>query len=300
MRRRRTSRSTTAVSCCAPATVGWPASAAPRRTGRRPFAATSRGTPRAATTCSTRRRRLHGFTLQAAVAEDNFWDVALRYAGEFNGVRIAFGIGYMEDSEFNAAGPVRCRLSGRPLRTRDCDVKVTDFKGAASVLHVPTGLFLTGACGSRELDGIDVPAAARYTGPDLTFWYIRRCLRKNFFGIGNTVLFAEYGETEGGLAQANFLGTSSAHAQLDGSALQQRGHQLGHRRDPVHRRRCHGSVHRPTRTTRSSERLHGWQHCAEQQRCRTSRRSSSAPGSSSDPPLTIHCTPERPPCYSGA
>ena len=35
---------------------------------------------------------LMGFTLQAAVANDNFWDVALRYAGEFNGVRIAAGI----------------------------------------------------------------------------------------------------------------------------------------------------------------------------------------------------------------
>ena len=32
---------------------------------------------------------LLGFTLQAAVANDNFWDIALRYAGEFHGVRLA-------------------------------------------------------------------------------------------------------------------------------------------------------------------------------------------------------------------
>ena len=34
---------------------------------------------------------LAGFTLQAAVAEDNHWDVALRYAGEFGGFRLAGG-----------------------------------------------------------------------------------------------------------------------------------------------------------------------------------------------------------------
>ena len=50
---------------------------------------------------------LAGFTIQAAVAEDNFWDVALRYAGEFSGFRLAFGIGYQEDTEYQ-----RCRCDG--------------------------------------------------------------------------------------------------------------------------------------------------------------------------------------------
>ena len=76
--------------------------------------ATSLGTRAAATTSCTRRRRLHGFTVQTAVAEDNYWDVALRYAGEHHGFRLAFGIGYQEDSEFNASSSRRLRGISRP------------------------------------------------------------------------------------------------------------------------------------------------------------------------------------------
>ncbi len=148
---------------------------------------------------------LMGFTLQAAVAEDNYWDIALRYAGEHHGFRTAWGIGYQEDTKFNGTFQLLDQ-AGALCNTR-CDVKVTDLKGSSSVLHVATGLFLTSAWGQREIDG-GSPGIA-YNGQDLKFWYLSGGLRRNFFGIGDTVLFAEYSESKGGLAQANFLGTSS-------------------------------------------------------------------------------------------
>ena len=154
---------------------------------------------------------LAGFTVQAAVAEDNYWDIALRYAGEFNGVRIAFGIGYQEDSEFNApaggitAGNITVNC------VNNCNVKSSDFKGSASILHVPTGLFLTGAAGVRELEGnfTNGVAATAYAGPDLSWWHLTGGVAKNFFGIGNTVLFAEYSQSEGGLEQTAFLSANA-------------------------------------------------------------------------------------------
>ena len=157
---------------------------------------------------------LHGFTVQAAVAEDNYWDVALRYAGEFNGVRIAAGIGYQEDTKFNA--PTQLLDQAGRLCTTRCDVKVSDLKGAASILHVPTGLFVTTAAGTREIDGsISGTAVTRYSGPDLTFWYLVGGVAKNFFGVGNTVLYAEYGEARGGLEQGTFLGTQTGAYTLN-------------------------------------------------------------------------------------
>ncbi len=154
---------------------------------------------------------LHGFTVQAAVAEDNYWDVALRYAGEFNGIRVAFGIGYQENSEFNApATPFGVATTG-DLCTTLCDAKATDLKGALSVLHVPTGLFFTGSMGRREVEGTNAAVGSVYTGPDLTYWQIAGGIARNFFGIGNTVLFAEYSQSEGGLEQAAFLGTATGY-----------------------------------------------------------------------------------------
>ena len=154
---------------------------------------------------------LQGFTVQAAVAEDNYWDIALRYAGEFNGVRVAFGIGYQEDSEFNAGPQIGLSTAG-VLCATNCNVTTSDLKGSGSILHVPTGLFVTFAAGKRELEGSTAgTAATAYTGPDLKYWYVAGGLSRNFFGIGNTVLFAEASNSQGGLEQSMFLGTTAGY-----------------------------------------------------------------------------------------
>jgi hypothetical protein len=136
---------------------------------------------------------LHGFSVQAAVAEDNFWDVALRYAGEHHGFRLAFGIGYREDSEFGTttftvAAPFVVQCSGL------CDAVSKAWLGSASVLHVSSGLFLTGAAGSREIDNTTIT--------DANFWYLAGGIARNWTGLGNTVLFAEYSEHNDFLNQA--------------------------------------------------------------------------------------------------
>jgi hypothetical protein len=158
-----------------------------------------------------------GFSVQAAVAEDNYWDVALRYAGEHHGFRVAFGIGYQEDSEFNSPGQSGTPAGGLTaglnsiICTATCDAKTQEWKGSASVLHVASGLFLTGAGGSRAADGEGSAGV-----PDLTFWYLAGGLRRNFFGIGDTVLFGEYYNSRGGLESAAFF-TNTASGLTAGS-----------------------------------------------------------------------------------
>jgi hypothetical protein len=144
---------------------------------------------------------LAGFTLQAAVAEDNFWDVALRYAGEFNGIRIAAGIGYREDSEFNAANQF-VGIAPNALCQNTCSRKESAWMGSASVLHVPTGLFLTGAWGKREREGgADDPAIGAWDNrnAEASFWWLAGGVTRNFFGIGATTFYGEYGEHDDAL-----------------------------------------------------------------------------------------------------
>ena len=152
---------------------------------------------------------LHGFGIQSAVAEDNYWDVALRYAGEHHGFRFAFGIGYQEDSEFNGGFQIGAPSGPGPaiLCVSNCDLMTSELKGSASILHVATGLFLTGAAGNRELEGAGAEAAGV---PDLTFWYLAGGVRRNFTGFGDTVLFGEYSEHNGALAQAGFIAGNAA------------------------------------------------------------------------------------------
>jgi predicted porin len=112
-----------------------------------------------------------GFQGSAAFGEDDRWDVTLRYAGEHHGFRVAAGIGYGVDTdELPAAGIDEKRFLG----------------GSVSVLHVASGLFATGSYARRTNEPT--------VGKDLdeTYWGLRAGVAKNWFGIGNTVLFGEY------------------------------------------------------------------------------------------------------------
>lgn len=100
-----------------------------------------------------------GFTVAAAWSDgattSEAWDVALRYAGEFNGIRLAAGIGHAD----NGAG-------------------VNRLSGSASVMHVASGIFLTGQAG--RIDG-----GAKIMGGT-------GGISKNWSGFGATTIFAEY------------------------------------------------------------------------------------------------------------
>jgi hypothetical protein len=116
-----------------------------------------------------------GFSASAAWGEDNVWDIALRYAGEFSGFRVAAGIGYINNS------------TGLSDVTKDQNVGVepSQVKGSASILHVASGLFLTGAYLVQDNDN-----AFGAGTPDTTLWYVQGGISKNWTGLGNTVLYA--------------------------------------------------------------------------------------------------------------
>jgi predicted porin len=105
-----------------------------------------------------------GFMASAAWGENDRWDIGLRYAGELSGFRLAAGIAYGEDDDNFTTNPSQI------------------LAGSASVLHVATGLFVSGSAASREFDN----------GVDQDYWSVRGGITKNWTGLGNTVLYGEY------------------------------------------------------------------------------------------------------------
>jgi hypothetical protein len=151
-----------------------------------------------------------GFQASAAWGENDVWDVALRYAGEFSGFRLAAGIGYISNSSGlgdvtedpisgNPALSTQCAANAPPPSTKD-GCEPTQLKGSASILHVATGLYLTGAYVKQDNDvkGRD----------DTTMWYLNGGIAKNWTGLGNTVLYGEYARV--GNALDNFNTSASA------------------------------------------------------------------------------------------
>jgi hypothetical protein len=120
-----------------------------------------------------------GFIASWAWGEDDDWDAALRYAGQFGGFEIAAGIGYHEGEivdtdNFGAATPG----GGSGL------IPHREWVGSGSILHTGTGLFATIAAGSRE-----------WSNPVLSgedYVYAKSGIFQKFNDLGKTSIYGEY------------------------------------------------------------------------------------------------------------
>lgn len=109
---------------------------------------------------------IYGFVVSAAGGENDVYDMALRYQAEWNSVRFAAGVGYMDAQELD----------------------FEDYRGSASALHMPTGFFVSVAGGIRE-DHSNVVSSAN----DAHFYYAQLGLRRRLLPYGDTTFYGEYG-----------------------------------------------------------------------------------------------------------
>ena len=140
----------------------------------------------------------HGFTFAGAFGEDDFYDVAGRYAGEWYGFRVAAGLGHRwysdREPDILVAGPPGNNLS---------DTQRRHWLSSASLMHIATGLFLSGSWTQYEFLGSNAheifdldPSRNR---PDTTLWYVDAGIEKNWTGWGATTFYGEYGRVNDGL-----------------------------------------------------------------------------------------------------
>jgi hypothetical protein len=125
----------------------------------------------------------NGFSASAAWGEDDFWDAALRYSGEFSGFKVAAVAAYSVNSE---AYP---RIFG--LTPSDFEAKY--FQAALYVEHVASGVFVYGAYGKEETD-IAYFGSPIASSPSGDHWYVKGGVRERWSSLGHTVLYGEYAQ----------------------------------------------------------------------------------------------------------
>lgn len=115
---------------------------------------------------------IYGFILSAAWGENDYWDAALRFKGEWNSFRLAAGIGYTwaDDSATGGKAP-----------------ELEQIAGSASLMHVPSGLFLTVAAGELNSDALT---------KDAFFYYADAGIMRKFNSYGATTIYAAHGHYE--------------------------------------------------------------------------------------------------------
>lgn len=120
---------------------------------------------------------LGGFGVSASWGEDDFWDVAARYAGEFNGIKVSIGGAYSENKDENFVIPFGT--------TRD----VQYFQIGGYLEHVESGVWAFASYGTESID-----SATKSAPNDNDNWYVKGGIKLKPFSIGQTIPFAEYGQ----------------------------------------------------------------------------------------------------------
>lgn len=133
-----------------------------------------------------------GFSVSASWGEDDFWDVAGRYAGEFNGFKLAGAIAYDHNSDekiFQGFNTVTGLTAFNATRVDAGYLQVGGY-----VEHIATGLFLYGAYGKEWNDNVYTEPAVTAGQPSGDVWYLKAGMREQWFSIGHTVLYGEYSD----------------------------------------------------------------------------------------------------------
>lgn len=174
-----------------------------------------------------------GFTVSAAWGEDDFWDIAIRHTKKYGNFRFVGGLGYfrnVEEGNFTFGWP---RGGDNEGAGGNGDTIVTEWKGSASLLHMPTGLFASAAYVHREFSGSDLgvlnfacftsadATAIRGLGiacdnrPDFQYVWVNAGIRKRFTSLGTTTFYGEYGRANGGVEGLNVSVNSAIGGDID-------------------------------------------------------------------------------------
>ncbi len=122
-----------------------------------------------------------GFTASASWGEDDFWEVGLRYSGEFSGFKVLAGAGYSEFTDEGTTGP-----PVSPVKNSDV------FQVGGYIQHLATGLFLHAAYGNEENN--DTILNNGKTALDSDHWYLKGGIRQKWTTLGATVVYGDYAE----------------------------------------------------------------------------------------------------------
>jgi hypothetical protein len=137
---------------------------------------------------------ISGFAASTSWGEDDTWDVALRYAGEFAGFRLGAGAAYAKVSDETSKCANVNQLGSSS--SRDCE----SYGGSASIMHVATGLFLNGSW-TRKTDN-NLQAAwtnagfGGTVGKSTEHWTVAAGIEQKWFALGKTTVFGSYAEAD--------------------------------------------------------------------------------------------------------
>lgn len=152
-----------------------------------------------------------GFTASASWGADDAWELALRYAGQYAGFKMAFGMGYSVSTSESVTGP-------QVLAHKDSSY----FQAGGYIEHVGSGVFVHAAYGAED-NGDEVLLSSGLPVSDGEHWYVKSGIRKKWSPLGATIIYGDYAEyiDQLGPAAINQGATSSKLTRYGGGIAQE-------------------------------------------------------------------------------
>lgn len=150
-----------------------------------------------------------GFSVSASWGEDDDWEIAARYAGHWNRLKVQLGAGYSENTDKRISGTV-------VMLAKDSQY----FQAGGYIEDLPTGLFLHAAYG-QEMNN-NAALLNGHLAPDGSHWYAKSGIRRKWTPLGATVIYGDYAEYDDQLGPtALALGATGSRFSRYGGGIAQ-------------------------------------------------------------------------------
>jgi hypothetical protein len=161
-----------------------------------------------------------GFSASGGEYENTEWDVAVKYAADWGNFKVSAAYGFAENTDegchaggssstgLTCGGGAEAGGGGAPFQNFKKDV--TSNQVGASIMHVPSGLFVYGLWENENNQGTPFQTFNTTTfgtsnssnANDTTAWYIKGGIKRTWTPLGATVLYGEYAQYQNMFAGA--------------------------------------------------------------------------------------------------
>jgi predicted porin len=151
-----------------------------------------------------------GFSASASWGEDDDWEIAARYAGQWSGFKIILGAGFSDNTD--------ARISGTAvMASKDSQF----FQAGGYIEHLTSGLFVHVAYGHENNNGALL--ANGFTAPNSHHWYVKSGIRRKWTPLGATVIYGDFAEYDDQLGPSALAAgaTESTFARYGGGIAQE-------------------------------------------------------------------------------
>jgi len=148
-----------------------------------------------------------GFSLSTSYGEDDMWDIAVKYAADWNSIKVSAAFGYtmITDEGCNGFGQGNCTnvvpLGGGGTPFQNYRKEADIWQVGASIMHVPSGLWFYGMWQKEENNGTQWQTLNFNNGAltnsavnENDIWFLKGGIKRTWMPAGATVLWGEWGQ----------------------------------------------------------------------------------------------------------